>query len=169
VVTPDFLREHKLSAEELKKLQYYTDGPIIFSRVMTSAGQQIAGGRLIAVSGRSYEIVVIERGTPGIATDVQMGPSSEWGMRSISISFEPHCTMIYPWSEVSNQSLYPNEKSYCGLTFMSGVPHEAKEAARSQGIDADESDYHPPRLLVDFSPAKATVKTRVVPGRTLDK
>src|ERR1035438_3128497 len=75
-VTPAFLREHKLFSEELKKLQYYAENTILLSRLVTPSDERLAAGKLISVSGNSYEIVGIECGTPGIATDVRGNPST---------------------------------------------------------------------------------------------
>src|SRR6266702_5621085 len=59
-VTPNFIREHKLSVTDLKGLQYYSGNLITLYRAVTAADQRVASGRLVMTSGRTYEVVVIK-------------------------------------------------------------------------------------------------------------
>ncbi|NUQ75839.1 MAG: DNA-directed RNA polymerase [Polyangiaceae bacterium] len=76
------LREQQgLTNEELKNLQWYVSHRITLRRQLESGGRQVTGThKLLVVSGKTIEEVVIEQHTPGIAVNVTDG--------SITVSFE---------------------------------------------------------------------------------
>jgi hypothetical protein len=76
------LREQQgLTNEELKNLQWYVSHRITLRRELESGGRQVTGShKLLVVSGKNIEEVVIEEHTPGIALAVADG--------TITVSFE---------------------------------------------------------------------------------
>lgn len=76
------LREQQgLTNEELKNLQWYVSHSITLRRELESGGRQVTGShKLLVVSGKNIEEVVIEEHTPGIALNVTEG--------TITVSFE---------------------------------------------------------------------------------
>jgi hypothetical protein len=76
------LREQQgLTNEELKNLQWYVSHRITLRRELESGGRQVTGShKLLVVSGKNIEEVVIEEHTPGIALNVTEG--------TITVSFE---------------------------------------------------------------------------------
>jgi hypothetical protein len=76
------LREQQgLTNEELKNLQWYVSHRITLRRQLESGGRQVTGThKLLVVSGKTIEEVVIEEHTPGIALNVTDG--------TITVSFE---------------------------------------------------------------------------------
>src|SRR5262245_25659746 len=63
--------ENNLSVEEIKNLQFYVSHRITLRRELESGGRQITGShKLLVVSGKTIEEVVIEEKTPGIAVAV---------------------------------------------------------------------------------------------------
>jgi hypothetical protein len=80
--------ENNLSAEEIKNLQFYVSHKITLRRELESGGRQVTGShKLLVVSGKTIEEVVIEEATPGIAVAV--------GSSAISISFEQGSSMDF--------------------------------------------------------------------------
>ena len=77
-----------LSDADVKKLQFYVSDTITMRREITRGGRQITGNhKLIVVSGKTIEEVVIEKGTPGVATSVEGNV--------IRVSFEPGSSLPF--------------------------------------------------------------------------
>jgi hypothetical protein len=76
------LREQQgLTTEELKNLQWYVSHRITLRRELESGGRQVTGThKLLVVSGKNVEEVVVEEHTPCIAVAI--------GENTISVSFE---------------------------------------------------------------------------------
>lgn len=86
--THELRREHNLSRNDLKNLQYYVSHKITLRRELESGGSQVTGShKLLVVSGKTIEEVVIEEHTPGIAVAVDE--------RSIAVSFEPGSSIVF--------------------------------------------------------------------------
>jgi hypothetical protein len=80
--------ENNLTVEEVKNLQFYVSHRITLRRELESGGRQITGShKLLVVSGKTIEEVVIEEKTPGIAVAV--------GDAAISVSFEQGTSMEF--------------------------------------------------------------------------
>ena len=80
--------ENNLTVEEIKNLQFYVSHRITLRRELESGGRQITGShKLLVVSGKTIEEVVIEEHTPGIAVAV--------GDNGISVSFEQGSSMEF--------------------------------------------------------------------------
>jgi hypothetical protein len=80
--------EHNLKAEDLKNLQFYVSNDIKLRRELESGGRQVTGGhRLLVISGKTIEEVVVPEGTPGVAVAVDD--------TTLSISFEPGSSMVF--------------------------------------------------------------------------
>jgi hypothetical protein len=77
-----------LKKEDLKNLQYYVSHKITLRRELESGGSQVTGShKLLVVSGKTIEEVVIEEHTPGIAVAIDD--------RSIAVSFEPGSSLVF--------------------------------------------------------------------------
>jgi len=86
--THELRTEHDLKDEEVKNLQFYVSHGITLRREIESGGRQVtAGHKLLLVSGKTIEEVVIPAKTPGVA--VKVGP------RSIAVSFEPGTSLVF--------------------------------------------------------------------------
>jgi len=166
-VSPNFLKQHNISGDSLKGLQYYSDYTITLVRLVTPADERLASGKLVIVSGRNYEIVVVQSRTPGIATSAS---ESEGVVRSISISFEPHCTMEFrPLNDDTSNFTVRNSVEYCGFRYkMAECTYNEREELNSIGVGVSK-DHCGSDLYVAYKPGKATGNVRVVPGRTLAK
>lgn len=80
--------ENNLTVEEIKNLQFYVSHRITLRRELESGGRQVTGShKLLVVSGKNIEEVVIEEKTPGIAVAV--------GDNAISVSFEQGSSMEF--------------------------------------------------------------------------
>jgi len=65
--TEELRTQNDLKEAELRNLQFYTSSDVILRREATSTGRQITPGhKLVLLSGKSVEEVVIEEHTPGV-------------------------------------------------------------------------------------------------------
>ncbi len=64
--------QHDLSYDELMQLQYYVSQPIVLHREVPSEGANVAKGKLITKSGKLIDEVIVKKGTPGIAVEVDV-------------------------------------------------------------------------------------------------
>lgn len=86
--THELRLQHSLKKSDLKNLQYYVSHTITLRRELESGGSQVTGGhKLLVVSGKTIEEVVIEEHTPGIAVAIDD--------RSIAVSFEPGSSLVF--------------------------------------------------------------------------
>lgn len=63
--------EYDLTPVEIKRLQFYVSHPIELRHVASSGKHEIAKGKLVTKAGQNIYEIVVSRGTPGIAVDVQ--------------------------------------------------------------------------------------------------
>jgi hypothetical protein len=83
--------QHRLTDADIKNLQFYVSHTVVLRRELEEGGRQITGNhKLLLVSGKTIEEVVIEDETPGIAVDVRPG--------ALSISFEPDTSLVFSTS-----------------------------------------------------------------------
>ena len=72
--TQEIRDEHNLADKDLKNLQFYVSHKITLRRELESGGRQVTGShKLLVVSGKTIEEVVVEEKTPGIAVAVGNG------------------------------------------------------------------------------------------------
>jgi hypothetical protein len=159
----DFVDASKLSDDDLKQLQYYSNG-FYLMRVVSSTGEHHASGTLVMKDGQATEIVTIKRGTPGVATAVARSARSI----SIWVSFEPGCSIEFR-AEPDYQKMPfivqgDNGVEYCGFkyqAFESGSSHPSRLSFVSR-----MKDQFPFLLTVDQERfEEAATKRRVAPGR----
>lgn len=62
--------QHNLSDNEVSRLQFYLSDTLELQRQNASSNHRVENGRLVATANRSLERIVVDRGTPGIATSV---------------------------------------------------------------------------------------------------
>src|SRR5688572_25799403 len=86
--TQEIRVEHGLTDKDLKNLQFYVSHTITLRRELESGGRQVTGNhKLLLVSGKTIEEVVIEANTPGIVVAIGNGV--------LSISFEQGSSMDF--------------------------------------------------------------------------
>src|SRR6187431_58926 len=69
--TQEIRDQHSLTEPELKNLQFYVSHKVTMRRQLESGGKQITGThKLILVSGKTVEEVVVEAKTPGVVLAV---------------------------------------------------------------------------------------------------
>jgi hypothetical protein len=86
--TQELRTANNLTNDDVKNLQFYTSHKITMRREVESGGSQVTGNhKLVVVSGKTIEEVVVEEKTPGVAVTV--------GDRTISISFEPGTSITF--------------------------------------------------------------------------
>lgn len=79
--THEIRAQHGLTDADLKNLQFYVSHRITLRRELESGGRQVTGNhKLLLVSGKTIEEVVVEEKTPGIVVAIGNGV--------LSISFE---------------------------------------------------------------------------------
>src|SRR5262245_59467923 len=79
--TREMVVQHNLSEDDVKNRQSYVSHRITLRREIEAGGSQITGShKLLLLSGKTIEEVVIEEETPGVAVAVQD--------TSIAVSFE---------------------------------------------------------------------------------
>jgi hypothetical protein len=65
--TQELRNEHKLTADDLKNLQFYNSHEITLRRELAHGDRQVTGGhKLLVIAGKQIEEVVIEQHTPGV-------------------------------------------------------------------------------------------------------
>jgi hypothetical protein len=86
--THELRTEHGLTDEEVKNLQFYVSHDVTLRREVESGGRKVTPGhKLLLISGKQIEEVVIGAKTPGVA--VKVGP------RAIAVSFQPGTALIF--------------------------------------------------------------------------
>lgn len=86
--THELRTEHGLTDEEVKNLQFYVSHDITLRREVESGGRKVTPGhKLLLISGKQIEEVVIGAKTPGVA--VKVGP------RAIAVSFQPGTSLVF--------------------------------------------------------------------------
>ena len=187
--TPNFLKEHNLSGDSLKALQYYSGNAVTLYRLVNPADERVASGKLVTTSGGTYDVVVIKRGTPGILTRVS---ESDGAVSSIWISFEPNCSVRFVASsrgKFSASEPFLMQREYCGSEYdVAGCAagagdSEWKELAHTlhrtgetpayvigtQSLPSIPGSCNDTYLFVDFKTHEPSGTVRVVPGQTLQK
>lgn len=86
--THELRTEHGLTDEEVKNLQFYVSHDVTLRREVESGGRKVTPGhKLLLISGKQIEEVVIAAKTPGVA--VKVGP------RAIAVSFQPGTALVF--------------------------------------------------------------------------
>lgn len=86
--THELRTEHGLTDDEVKNLQFYVSHDVTLRREVESGGRKVTPGhKLLLISGKQIEEVVISAKTPGVA--VKVGP------RAIAVSFQPGTAMVF--------------------------------------------------------------------------
>jgi hypothetical protein len=87
-LTQEIRFQNNLSDDELRGLQYYLSDDVVLRRVVESHDRHVTGShKLQIIAGKMVEQIVIEKGTPGVATAV--------GSDYISVSFEPDASLQF--------------------------------------------------------------------------
>lgn len=86
--THELRTEHGLTDDEVKNLQFYVSHDVTLRREIESGGRKVTPGhKLLLISGKQIEEVVIPAKTPGVA--VKVGP------RAVAVSFQPGTALIF--------------------------------------------------------------------------
>lgn len=128
--THEIRTEHGLTDDEVKNLQFYTSHGITLRREIESGGRKITPGhKLLLISGKQIEEVVIPAKTPGVA--VKVGP------RALAVSFEPGTSLVF---------------TVKGSRLAGGFGAQFGLAERSPQMMRDDRNFLRP-LALDPSPA----------------
>ncbi|WP_437510213.1 DNA-directed RNA polymerase [Sorangium sp. So ce1099] len=80
--------QHDLTDRDVKNLQFYLSHEVALRRELTSERSQITSShKLLLVSGKVIEEVVVEERTPGVVVDARAG--------ALSVSFEPGASLAF--------------------------------------------------------------------------
>ncbi|WP_437757348.1 DNA-directed RNA polymerase [Sorangium sp. So ce1389] len=80
--------QHDLTDRDVKNLQFYLSHEVALRRELTSERSQITSShKLLLVSGKVIEEVVVEERTPGVVVDARAGV--------LSVSFEPGASLAF--------------------------------------------------------------------------
>jgi hypothetical protein len=80
--------QNSLTDQDLKNLQFYVSHRITLRREIESGGSQITSShKLLLVSGKTIEEVIVEEHTPGVAVDVAGG--------ALAVSFETGSALLF--------------------------------------------------------------------------
>jgi hypothetical protein len=86
--THELRTEHSLTDEEVKNLQFYVSHDITLRREVESGARKVTPGhKLLLISGKQIEEVVIAAKTPGVAVKV--------GQRALAVSFQPGTSLVF--------------------------------------------------------------------------
>ncbi|HEY4121950.1 MAG TPA: DNA-directed RNA polymerase [Byssovorax sp.] len=86
--THELRDRHNLSSADLKNLQFYVSTKVTLRREVESGSREITGNhKLLLVSGKQIEEVVLEEKTPGVALEV--------GSNRILVSFERGSALVF--------------------------------------------------------------------------
>lgn len=85
--TQSLRAEHNLTPMEIKNLQFYVSDPIHLNQSISSGQTEVVRGKLVLKSGKFVEEVIVNRGTPGIAVDVED--------QLVRVSFEEKTSMAF--------------------------------------------------------------------------
>src|SRR5262245_56225138 len=95
--THEIRDQNSLKTQDLKNLQFYLSNRVVLRREVSSGGREITGShKLLVISGKTIEEVVIEAGTPGIAVGAGEG--------TLAISFEPGSSLVFAASRDAGAS-----------------------------------------------------------------
>jgi hypothetical protein len=86
-LTAELRSEHRLTNDDVRRLQLYVSDDIKLRRELEEHGRSIDGGKLRLTSGKSIDEVVIPKKTPCVAQDV----SSE----AITVAFDDGSTLTF--------------------------------------------------------------------------
>lgn len=116
--THELRTEHGLTDEEVKNLQFYVSHDVTLRREVESGGRKVTPGhKLLLISGKQIEEVVIGAKTPGVAVKV--------GRQAIAVSFQPGTALIFTIKD-SRLALEGG--------FLRPVPMEPREEFASRGF-----------------------------------
>lgn len=160
ILTTDLIRRMRLSPDQLANLQFYTSHRIILQRELAGADQYVQGGRLVTRDGRYLDQVVIERGTPGVATHIDgQSITIDFGQGS-PLKFGLPPTLHRSWSN-------PLHRSYRLLAWgwqgnNTAKVHFDNKVYRAVGPSAAAA------LLIDQDELRqVSTQRRVLPGKSL--
>lgn len=171
------LREQQgLTNEELKNLQWYVSHRITLRRELESGGRQVTGShKLLVVSGKNIEEVVIEEHTPGIAVAVgdgiisvsfEQGSSLDFSAQSGRLASEPQRSFAEPPDPFpGNNPDKPQGPAvasgiFSGNYFMVIEPG-GKVKFQTRDFDAVEESFQA-HLMIDSDTLDEVVKNRKV-------
>jgi len=152
--TQKLYNQSNLTANDLKKVQFYTSGDIVLTRELQTGSTEVTSGKIKMKGGKRIDEVVIKKGTPGI---VLFSPKQD----RLAISFENDDNKYLIFGPNPNRG-----KEYVLL---------ASEWKQNYGIVSyDGKEWETPSssayatLVVDVSRLEnVTVKSRSAGGRTV--
>ena len=150
--TQSLRAEHNLTPLEIKKLQFYVSDPIFLNQSISSGETEVVRGKLVLKSGKFVEEVIVNRGTPGIAVDVED--------QLVRVSFEEKTSMGFVSGVAADPDKYflqmeKNEAGRSAVKFAGAwyVPRDNAALAHLMIAKGDLSDV--------------VNKRRILPGRRI--
>lgn len=146
--TQSVKEQHKLTDEELKKIQFYTSGDILLQRAEKGGTEkETTEGELVITTGKSMEQVLIKAGTPGIIIKVlddnKVAVRFEPGEGKYLVFGDPRnrkgSYMIVPSTERNNKKLVTyGEKRY----VLAGTSEYVSLLFRMKKLNQIKRDEH---------------------------
>jgi hypothetical protein len=155
---------YNFTEEELKGLQYFSNGGFILRRILSSSDKEMTRGhKLKMIDGQGIEEIEFNTYTPGIAVEVYD--------RGLAISFEPDLSLLYGRKKSSEST----KDTYVLLGLMKKDPSGSKYFAVKYGRHyyqtISTSTKYFTTLLVNAESLDTVIEKRrtgTVPGRSLD-
>jgi len=150
--TQSLRAEHNLTPLEIKKLQFYVSDPIYLNQSISSGQTEVVRGKLMLKSGKFVEEVIVNRGTPGIAVDVEE--------QLVRISFEEKTSLGFVNGLTTDPDKYflQLEKTDSGKDAVkfAGAWYEPKEKTPRAHL-----------LIAKGDLSDVVNKRRILPGRRI--
>jgi hypothetical protein len=181
--THELREQQALTNDELKNLQWYVSHRITLRRQLESGGRQVTGGhKLLVVSGKTVEEVVVEEHTPGIAVAIndstisvsfEQGSSLDFSAQSGRISASEPRTFATPPDPFPGNNPEQPEVSrpapsgiFTGNYFLVVEPG-GRVRFQTKDFEAVEESFQA-HLMIDAESLDEVVKNRkVLPGLRL--
>ena len=144
--------EHNLTPLEIKRLQFYVSDPIFLHQSISSGQTEVVRGKLLTKAGQFIEEVIVNRGTPGVAVDVED--------QLVRVSFEEKTSIGF----VNGVALDP-DKYYLLLEKDDAGKEAVKFAGSWYGTRENSTLAH--LLIAKGDLSDVVSKRRVLPGRRI--
>ncbi len=160
--TQEMRERYNFTDEELKGLQYFSNGSFILRRILSSSDKEMTRGhKLKMIDGQGTEEIEFNTYTPGIAVNVYD--------RGLDISFEPDLSLLYGRRKSSEST----KDTYVLMGIMKKGPSGSEYFAVKYGKHyyrtiSTSPQYYSTLLVNAESLHNVIEKRRTVPGRSLD-
>ncbi len=186
--TEELRTQNDLREAELRNLQFYTSSEVTLRREATSTGRQITPGhKLVLLSGKSVEEVVLEEHTPGVikklgegwmtvdfggGTELEFAVAGAAPVEDGAFALEPQDRFAtppdpFPGDRHPPALLHPRARSYGSGSYFLAVAPSGEVRVGDRLFQAVEESLRT-HLVVDADELEEEVEVRtVVNGRKL--